>query len=80
MTLSTKQQVFISHVMAGDNVYLTGEAGTGKSWIVKLAIEELKKQGKKVIAVAPTGIAANNIGGATIHSTFNILPLRSVRL
>lgn len=50
-------------------VYLTGAAGTGKTTLVKKIIEEndLKK-----IVVAPTGIAALNIGGATINSAFRI--------
>ena len=50
-------------------VYLTGAAGTGKTTLVKKLIDEntLKK-----IVVAPTGIAALNIGGATINSAFRI--------
>ena len=50
-------------------VYLTGSAGTGKTTLVKKLIDEntLKK-----IVVAPTGIAALNIGGATINSAFRI--------
>jgi len=60
--------------MAGENIFLTGKAGTGKSFIVRHAIEELKKAGKRIVAVAPTGIAANNIDGQTIHSMFRLNP------
>jgi len=74
MNLSTKQQLFNDRVIAGDNIFLTGKAGTGKSFIVKRVIEDLTKSGKKVIALAPTGIAANNIGGQTIHSLFSLDP------
>jgi len=74
MDLATKQQEFLDAVSNGDNVYLTGKAGTGKSYITKLAIELLQNRGKKVMALAPTGIAANNIGGATIHSAFGLVP------
>lgn len=74
MNLTDKQQVFLDEAFAGKNIFLTGKAGTGKSHIVKELIEELKKQKKKVIAIAPTGIAANNIGGQTIHSLFGINP------
>lgn len=74
MNLSTKQQVFIDSILNGENVFLTGKAGTGKSFVVNKAIELLRKQNKKVIAIAPTGVAANNIGGQTIHSLFSITP------
>jgi len=72
MSYSKSQQEFIDIIEQGKNVFLTGKAGTGKSFIVKEAIALLKKKGRRVIAVAPTGVAANNLGGATIHSTFNL--------
>lgn len=71
---STGQQEFLSAVLSGESVYLDGKAGTGKSFIVKEAIRKLQLLRKKVVALAPTGIAANNIGGQTIHSLFNINP------
>lgn len=74
MELTTKQQVFLDAVKAGKNIFLTGKAGTGKSFIIRKAMEMLKETGRRVIAVAPTGIAANNIDGATIHSTFSVRP------
>lgn len=73
-TLTTNQQAFLNAVEAGRNIFLTGKAGTGKSFIVRMALERLKEANKKVIAVAPTGIAANNIDGQTIHSLFRINP------
>lgn len=72
--LSEKQQLFIEAVESGKNVFLTGKAGTGKSFVVKKIMESLKEKGRKVVAVAPTGVAANNIGGTTIHSLFSINP------
>lgn len=69
-----KQKEFLDSVLNGENVFLTGKAGTGKSYIVKKAIQELKAKNKKIVALAPTGIAANNIGGQTFHSFFNITP------
>lgn len=74
MTYSTKQQEFINAVLSGKNVFLSGKAGTGKSFVTKEAIKLLQDSGKNVIAIAPTGVAANNIGGATIHSTFGLSP------
>ena len=54
------------------NVFLTGRAGTGKTTFLNNFV---KKTRKNYIIVAPTGIAAINAGGTTIHSMFG-LPLR----
>ncbi len=51
------------------HVFLTGKAGTGKTTFLKHII---KHTHKKAAIVAPTGIAAINAGGTTIHSMFNI--------
>ncbi len=51
------------------NLFLTGKAGTGKTTLLKLIKEKSKK---KMIIVAPTGVAAINAGGVTIHSFFKI--------
>lgn len=56
------------------NVFLTGKAGTGKSTFLKYICDNLYK--KKVV-LAPTGVAAVNVGGVTIHSFFQ-MPLRPV--
>lgn len=69
-----KQKLFLDLLSEGFNIDLDGKAGTGKSFIVKSGIKMLENSGKKVICVAPTGVAANNIGGCTIHSVFNISP------
>ena len=55
------------------NVFLTGKAGTGKTTFLKNFIQ---KTAKKFVVVAPTGIAAINAGGVTIHSMFG-LPLET---
>lgn len=54
------------------SLFLTGKAGTGKTTFLNSFI---RKTQKKHIVVAPTGIAAINAGGVTIHSMFG-LPLR----
>jgi len=69
-----KQKKFIDLIISGKNIALSGKAGTGKSFITKEAIELLKQQGRKIIALAPTGVAANNINGQTIHSFFSLPP------
>jgi ATP-dependent DNA helicase PIF1 len=51
--------------------FITGGAGVGKSWTLR---EMVAAERRKSITVAPTGIAAINCGGATIHSAFKIDP------
>jgi ATP-dependent DNA helicase PIF1 len=46
------------------NLYITGDAGTGKSTLLR---EFIKKTKKEVIILAPTGLAALHVGGETIH-------------
>lgn len=74
VVLSKNQQLFLKEVEDGKNVFLTGKAGTGKTFIVKKIIEQMKEQKRKFIAIAPTGVAANNLGGQTIHSLFQLTP------
>lgn len=50
------------------NIFLTGEAGTGKSTLIKAIVEKAKEQGRTVAITASTGVAAVNCGGMTIHS------------
>ena len=53
------------------NIFLTGRAGTGKTTFLK----KLKaKSPKRMVVLAPTGVAAINAGGSTIHSFFQIAP------
>ena len=64
----TKDQKYALDVMiGGENVFLTGEAGTGKSEVVKIFIEEARKKDKQLLIMAPTGTAADNLHGETIH-------------
>lgn len=72
--LTAKQLAFRQAAIEGKSIYLTGKAGTGKSFIVSEIIRELTEMGRNVVACAPTGIAANNIGGQTIHSLFKLSP------
>ena len=48
-------------------MFITGKAGTGKSTFIKMIQEEIDKN---FLVLAPTGIAAINVGGQTIHSFF----------
>ena len=55
------------------SIFLTGKAGTGKTTFLNDFVQKTKK---KYVVVAPTGIAAINAGGVTIHSMFGF-PLRT---
>ena len=63
----------------GKNIFITGRAGTGKSTLLQYFRERTKK---KIVVLAPTGVAALNVQGQTIHSFFRFKPdvtLESVR-
>ena len=51
----------------GTNLFLTGKAGTGKTTFLRLLRE---RNPKRMVILAPTGVAAINAGGSTIHSFF----------
>ena len=51
------------------SLFLTGKAGTGKSTFLRYVVEHTKK---KCVVLAPTGIAAINAGGQTLHSFFKL--------
>lgn len=65
--MNTKdQQKAIDLIRSGKNVFVTGSGGVGKSWV----INQVSTQ--NTVLVAPTGVAAINIGGATCHSVFSM--------
>src|SRR5208283_2007452 len=55
----------------GEHMFITGKAGTGKSTLLQYFRQ---KTAKNVAILAPTGVAAINIKGQTIHSFFNFKP------
>lgn len=68
ITLSDEQQSLFEYLEQTDNhVFVTGRAGTGKSTLLNYFIANTKKS---VAVCAPTGVAALNVGGSTIHSLF----------
>lgn len=68
--LNDEQKKVFASFKAGANLYITGKGGSGKSFLTRYIIDYCKQKGKQVLVCAPTGIAAINVGGATIHRTF----------
>ncbi len=72
-------QVTTEHELAGafpvdkdaGSLFVTGRAGTGKSTLLRCLRESIAEQG---VVLAPTGLAAVNVGGQTIHSFFGFPP------
>src|ERR1700712_2099565 len=69
-TLSAEQAaVFEAIENSRENMFVTGRAGTGKSTLLNHLAENTDKQ---IVICAPTGVAALNVGGQTIHSLFRL--------
>ena len=70
-SLSAEQQAVLERVLAGESIFYTGSAGTGKSVLTRAIISALRLKythPNAVAVTASTGIAADNIGGGTLHS------------
>lgn len=69
--INEKFKEALNAVETGKNIFITGRAGTGKSTLLKVIRDNLKQN---YVVLAPTGVAAVNIGGQTIHSFFGFRP------
>ncbi len=68
LTITEDFQAALDHLHAGHHLFLTGKAGTGKSTLIRHYLEHTQRS---TITVAPTGIAALNVDGYTIHRLFS---------
>jgi len=66
------QNTALKILKTGKNVFVTGSAGTGKTYLLGKYIKYLRDHNVFPDIVAPTGIAASHLGGQTIHSFFGI--------
>lgn len=76
--MNTNQSQALAAILEGmgrDNIFMIhGKAGTGKSYLIRQIVEELGKTHSKdrIKVVSPTGLAASNVNGATIHHFFGL--------
>jgi DNA polymerase III epsilon subunit-like protein len=68
LTITDEFAAALEHLRAGHHLFLTGKAGTGKSTLIRHYLESTERS---TITVAPTGIAALNVDGYTIHRLFS---------
>ena len=61
------QETALKTARSGRNMFITGSAGTGKSSLERILTKDAQSRGLNVTLAAPTGIAAEAIGGCTIH-------------
>lgn len=71
-TLNNEQKNALELLKSQKNIFVTGNAGTGKSYLIKAFTLFCKKEKIKLIKAASTGIAAAEIGGVTVHSLFKL--------
>jgi ATP-dependent exoDNAse (exonuclease V) alpha subunit len=62
------QELALEIMLAGENVFLTGAAGAGKTHTLNEFVRLAKQMKRKVAVTATTGIAATHLGGSTIHA------------
>lgn len=81
MQLTNSQQVAYDALLRGENVFLTGGAGTGKTTLIRKFVSEVDPECKRTLLAAPTGKAALNLTiktrkgtacGSTIHRLFGL--------
>lgn len=75
-TLNEDQSLIFDMILWGYNngrhFFLTGDAGVGKSYLIRTWSDFCKLNNINLVKVAPTGVAAINVGGMTIHRLFKV--------
>ena len=76
--LTESQKEGLEKLRNGGNYFITGEGGTGKSYLVERFCNDVLGK-KRVLKCAPTGLAAAYIGGETIHKCFGITTIPGIK-
>ena len=71
-SFNDSQQKAFDAMKSGKNLYISGPAGTGKSYLIKCFADWCKRNHKSLMICAPTGMAAREIGGETCHTAFSL--------
>ena len=72
ITITKEFESALESIRSGKHILITGKAGTGKSTLLRTYLESLNDE--NVLVTAPTGVAALNIDGFTIHRSFGFRP------
>jgi len=78
LKLNSEQEAAVRYALKGKNMFLSGSAGSGKSFTLRTVIKRLRESGKIVEVTATTGVAAVQVGGSTIYKCFKIHPVKHV--
>ena len=72
--LSEDQRQVLNIVREGHNVFITGQGGTGKTFLVKEIYKEMKRSGKHVAIISSRGIVGTIYDGhaSTVHSFYRL--------
>ena len=71
--LNCEQKKALDILLSGGYVFFSGGAGTGKSYLIRSFLKAVTNKKRNIVLLsAPTGVAAVNIGGVTLHSAFHI--------
>lgn len=68
-----KQRDALTHLKEGENIFLTGAAGTGKTFVLEKFIRWARTHDKEVAVTASSGVAATHLSGTTVHSWSGIM-------
>ena len=71
-SLNVGQMNILRHALERRDLVIVGMSGTGKTFLLMAIASTLRKLGLKVIMTAPTGKAAESIGGYTLHKVLNL--------
>lgn len=72
--LSPDQENALQLVLGGKSIFLTGAAGTGKSFLTRVIIDRLEQEKRNVLVAASTGVASSIVKGVTLHSLLRLSP------